>query len=84
MSSARVESLLNSCDMDALRTALYDLSESQLRTLLQSIEVRLGTPAEDQGDFERARLVAHALSNQITLTRLRASLKEIQAGKLVI
>ncbi len=77
----RIESLLPSLSLDALRIALYDLSENQLRSLLHPIEARLGTASEAVGDFERARLVAHALSNQITLVRLRESLREHQNSR---
>jgi len=49
--------------------------EAQLEVLLRAIQMRLGTAAEQPHDFVRARMVAHELNNQITLTRLRAELQ---------
>lgn len=49
--------------------------EAQLEVLLRTIQRRLGTADEQPLDFVRARMVAHELNNQITLTRLRAELQ---------
>jgi hypothetical protein len=50
-------------------------SETCLRRLLQAVQRRLGTPAEQRHDLRRAREIAHRLDNLLTALQLRAHLQ---------
>jgi len=60
--------------------ALKQCNEQQLRTMLEQIESRLGTSAEQSGDIERACAVGHQLNNLLTHLRISAALRRLTAN----
>lgn len=52
-------------------------SVRELHRELRSYQRRLGTAAEQEGDFERVLLLAHELNNQITAAYLREAAESL-------
>jgi len=59
--------------------ALKQGDEPQLRAMLEQIQLRLGTSAEQPGDIERACAVGHELNNLLTHLRISAELRRLKA-----
>jgi hypothetical protein len=59
---------------DRLALFLGQCDEARLQAMLQTVQQRLGTPAERPNDVFHARNIAHRLHNLLTAKRLRADL----------
>ena len=63
--------------------SMQQCDEKRLWSMLQEIQGRLGTPTEEPDDLEKARAIAHRLSNILTAIRLKtelALLHQLQGG----
>ena len=64
---------------DDFARRLPGLGEGVLRLLLRALQERLGTPAEQPGDVERARLLGHEINNRVTVVKLNRDLAQLDA-----
>ena len=63
--------------VDDFAPRLRGLELESLRALLQVLQQRLGTAAEQPCDIERAQLLGHEINNQLTGRKLRESLRKL-------
>ena len=56
---------------------LPGLQVESLRVALQVLQARLGTPAEQPCDIERAQALGHEINNRMTATRLETDLRRL-------
>lgn len=63
--------------VDEFVRRLPGLQVESLRMALQVLQARLGTPAEQPCDLERAQALGHAINNRMTALRLETDLRRL-------
>ncbi len=63
--------------VDEFVRRLPGLQVESLRVALQVLQARLGTPAEQPCDIERAQALGHEINNRMTTVRLAAGLRRL-------
>lgn len=62
--------------VDEFVRRLPGLQVESLRVALQVLQARLGTPAEQPCDIERAQALGHEIRNRLTVNQLRMGLRQ--------